>query len=173
MKLKRARAIFTALLPLFFFFLMTPRQLLANELKVGDSAPDFSSKDEFGQPVTLSQFKGKTLVLYFYPKDGTPGCTAEAQSFRDHYAEFTKRNIKVLGVSFDSEDRHKKFQTENELPFPLLAENQKEIAEKYGVGGFLFADRDTITIDPAGKISGIYRSVTASDHAQFILDHLK
>src|SRR5688572_4272814 len=89
------------------FFLFTAQQSAsAQELKIGDPAPDFTSKDEFGQSVTLKQFKGKTLVLYFYPRDKTPDCTAEAQSFRDHYAQFQKRNIAVLGVSFNSGKSH-------------------------------------------------------------------
>lgn len=142
------------------------------ELKVGDPAPEFSSQDDLGQPVSLSQFKGKTLVLYFYPKDGTPGCTAEAESFRDHYSEFEKKNAVILGVSFDGANSHKKFKENENLPFALLTTNQREIADAYGVGGFIFPDRDTIIIGPDGKIKAILRSVTAVDHAKVVLETL-
>lgn len=141
-------------------------------LVIGDPAPEFASEDEQGRPISLGQFKGKTVVLYFYPKDGTPGCTAEAKSFRDHFAEFQKRGVVILGISFDDGKSHRQFKADENLPFALLATNQHQIADDYGVGGVIFADRDTIIIGPDGTIKNIMRSVKATDHAKVILDAL-
>jgi len=162
-----------ALVGIFCSLLFTaPFNTAHAELAIGAPAPDFSSTDELGLPVTLAQFKGKTVILYFYPKDGTPGCTKEAQSFRDHYTELTKLGVVVLGISFDDADSHKAFKNKQELPFPLLTTNQKAIAEAYEVGGIWFANRDTIVIGKDGKIKNIYRSVTATDHADFLIGEL-
>ena len=154
------------------FFWIAPWSVAHADLAIGQTAPAFSSTDELGLPVTLSQFKGKTVILYFYPKDGTPGCTKEAQSFRDHYTELTKLGVVVLGISFDDADSHKAFKNKETLPFPLLTSNQKAIAEAYGVGGIWLADRDTIVIGKDGKIKNIYRSVTATHHATFLISEL-
>lgn len=159
------------LLGLLFLFSMP--SIAKAELKVGDPAPVFSSVDDLGQMIELGQFKGKTVVLYFYPKDNTPGCTAEAQSFRDHYSEFQNKNAVILGVSFDGEASHRKFKAQENLPFALLTKNQRQIAEAYGVGGIIFADRDTIIIGPDGLIKTIMRSVKAADHARVVLDALE
>ncbi len=155
-----------------FSLLFTLPSWAAQPLQINDPAPEFTSIDDLGQPVTLRQFAGKTVVLYFYPKDGTPGCTAEAQSFRDHFAEFEKKHVVILGISFDDAASHRKFKQNENLPFALLTTNQRQIAEAYGVGGMIFADRDTIIIGPDGKIKSILRSVSAQDHAKIILETL-
>src|SRR3989344_6999554 len=100
-------------------------------LKIGDKAPDFSLKDTDGNPVKLSDFKGKNLVLYFYPKDNTPGCTMEACSFRDNFSDYKKKGIIVFGVSKDDEKSHKKFIDKYKLPFTLLCDTTGEVCKKY------------------------------------------
>ena len=106
-----------------------------SELKEGQKAPDFTSKDQNGNDVSLGQFAGKKVVLYFYPKDDTPGCTAEACDFRDNYQGLTAKGIVVLGVSVDDEKSHQKFVTKHSLPFTLVADTDKKIVEAYGVWG--------------------------------------
>src|SRR3954465_14470583 len=102
-------------------------------LKEGDKAPDFTAKDQNGKTVSLADFKGKTTILYFYPKDDTPGCTAEACDFRDNYQSLLAKGYEVIGVSTDDEKSHKKFETKYSLPFTLIADDSKEINEAYGV----------------------------------------
>ena len=102
-------------------------------LQIVDIAPDFEVKNQHGEPVKLSDFRGRKVVLYFYPKDDTPGCTAQACNLRDNYSELLKQGYQVLGVSVDNEKKHQKFITKYELPFPLLADTEHEIVEKYGV----------------------------------------
>src|SRR5258707_5086585 len=102
-------------------------------LKEGDKAPDFTAKDQNGKEVSLSSYKGKNVILYFYPKDDTPGCTAEACSFRDNYQSLIAQGFAVIGVSTDSEKSHKKFETKYSLPFTLIADEDKVINEAYGV----------------------------------------
>src|SRR3954470_21034732 len=104
-------------------------------LKEGDKAPDFAAKDQNGKTVSLADFKGKTVILYFYPKDDTPGCTAEACDFRDNYQSLLSKGFEVIGVSTDGEKSHKKFETKYQLPFPLIADEDKQIVEAYGVWG--------------------------------------
>src|SRR5688572_24652913 len=103
------------------------------ELKPGDKAPDFSGKDQDGNPVKLSDYKGQKVVLYFYPKDDTPGCTAQACNLRDNYQKFKKANYIILGVSSDDEKSHRKFIEKYSLPFPLIADEDKKINELYDV----------------------------------------
>src|ERR1700709_1502291 len=102
-------------------------------LKEGDKAPDFTAKNQNGETTTLSQYQGKTTILYFYPKDDTPGCTAEACDFRDNYQSLLSKGYEVIGISTDSEKSHKKFETKYSLPFTLIADESKEINEAYGV----------------------------------------
>jgi peroxiredoxin Q/BCP len=104
-------------------------------LKVGDQAPEFTSKDENGNAVSLSDFKGKKVVIYFYPKDNTPGCTAQACNIRDNYKEVQDAGIVILGVSADDESKHQKFIEKFDLPFTLLADTEKELLNLYGVWG--------------------------------------
>src|ERR1700761_2318262 len=104
-------------------------------LKEGDKAPEFTAKDQNGNAVSLADFLGKTVILYFYPKDDTPGCTAEACSFRDNYQSLLAKGFEVIGVSIDSEKSHKKFEAKYGLPFPLIADEDQSIVEAYGVWG--------------------------------------
>jgi thioredoxin-dependent peroxiredoxin len=146
-------------------------------LKEGDKAPDFTSKDQNGNTVKLSDYKGKRLVLYFYPKDDTPGCTKEACSFRDADDVYSKKGIKVFGVSTDSEKSHQKFISKYQLPFDLLADTDKEIVEKYGVWGeksmygkkYMGTIRKTFLIGEDGKIAKIFDKVNVSEHADEVL----
>ena len=146
-------------------------------LKVGDAAPDFAVNDEKGNKVKLSDFKGKKVVLYFYPKDDTPGCTAEACNLRDNYKALQKAGYVVLGVSTDDEKSHQKFIDKFELPFPLLADTNKELHEKYGTWveesmygkKYMGTARVTFVIDEHGKIEEIIEKVKTADHTAQIL----
>lgn len=146
-------------------------------LKEGDKAPAFTAKDQDGKTVKLSDLKGSRVVLYFYPKDDTPGCTKEACSFRDADAVYRKKGIKVYGVSTDSEKSHQKFISKFQLPFDLLADTEKDIVEKYGVWGeksmygrkYMGTFRKTFLIDEKGKIVKIFDKVNVSEHADEVL----
>jgi len=146
-------------------------------LKEGDKAPDFESKDQNGNPVKLSDFEGQKVVLYFYPKDDTPGCTKEACSFRDADDVYREKGIKVFGVSTDDEKSHQKFISKFQLPFDLLADTDKDIVEKYGVWGeksmygkkYLGTNRKTFLIDEQGKIAKIFDKVNVAVHADEVL----
>ncbi len=146
-------------------------------LKTGAVAPDFSVYDQHGKPVKLSDFKGKKVVLYFYPKDDTPGCTAEACSLRDNYNALQKAGYVVLGVSSDDEKSHQKFIKKFELPFTLLADTDKQIHEKYGTWveksmygrKYMGTARVTFIIDEKGVIAEIIEKVDTKDHAAQIL----
>jgi peroxiredoxin Q/BCP len=146
-------------------------------LKVGDAAPDFAVNDEKGNIVKLSDFKGKKVVLYFYPKDNTPGCTAEACNLRDNYQALQKAGYVVLGVSTDDEKSHQKFIDKFELPFPLLADTNKDLHEKYGTWveksmygkKYMGTARVTFVIDEHGKIEEIIEKVKTADHTAQIL----
>lgn len=138
-------------------------------LQVGTDAPAFTVKDTNGDTVSLSDFAGKTVVLYFYPKDDTPGCTKQAQSFRDNYTEYQNKEMVVLGVSMDDEASHKKFTEKYGLPFQLLADTDGTITKAYDVEGGGYAKRVTYIIDGKGKISHVDASVNTANHAQDIL----
>jgi peroxiredoxin Q/BCP len=133
-------------------------------LKIGDSAPEFSTTTESGEQINLSDFKGKKVFLFFYPKDNTPGCKAEACSIRDEYDVFTKSDIPVLGVSGGTAKSHQSFIDKNELPFPLLMDEEFEIAKLYDVykkkkmygKEYLGIVRTTFLIDEEGKVEGIF-----------------
>ncbi len=147
------------------------------KLSEGDKAPDFTSKDQNGEKVKLSDHKGSRVVLYFYPKDDTPGCTKQACSLRDAYKTFTDKEIKVLGVSIDDEKSHQKFISKYDLPFDLIADTDKSIVEKYGVWGeksmygkkYMGTLRKTFLIDEKGKIVKIFDKVKVSEHADEVL----
>ncbi|HEX5034928.1 MAG TPA: peroxiredoxin [bacterium] len=145
----------------------------AAELKVGDPAPDFKTVDDQGKAVSLRDFRGKAVVLYFYPKDDTPGCTLEAQSFRDHYSEFQSLDTVVLGISGDSQKSHHAFKEKHQLPFPLLVDEDHKIAKSYGVAIRLFPSRDVIMIDSQGKIMKILRSVDPNTVVGILLKDAK
>ncbi len=146
-------------------------------LEVGKKAPDFTAKVQNGNKVKLSELKGSRVVLYFYPKDDTPGCTKQACSLRDGFAEFKKKKIKVLGVSIDDEKSHQKFIAKYDLPFDLIADTDKKIVEKYGVWGeksmygkkYMGTLRTTFLIDEDGKIVKIFDKVKVGEHADEVL----
>lgn len=143
-------------------------------LAEGTSAPDFTAQAHDGTTVQLSELRGKPVVLYFYPKDETPGCTIEAQSFRDEMPDFEQHGATVLGVSLDSIESHKQFAENHKLQFPLLADTEGEIAAKYGVsteGGY--ARRVTFVIDPKGAIAKVYPQVDVKKHADEVLEVVK
>jgi len=147
-------------------------------LKIGDNAPDFISNDQDGKSIQLSDFIGSKLVLFFYPKASTPGCTLEAQNLRDHYQEFLDKSYKVIGVSADSIAKQKSFSTKNHLPFPLISDEKKEIIVAYGVWGakkfmgktFDGIHRTTFIIDAGGTIENIIDKVETKNHAYQILN---
>ena len=151
-------------------------EVLLTEPKVGDKAPDFSLLDERGLPVSLKDYLGsKVVVLYFYPKDFTSGCTAEACSFRDNYKPYQDKGAIVIGVSVDSVESHSKFSEKYNLPFPILSDSSKEVARAYGVlgiGGFL-AKRVTFIINKEGKITHIFPKVNVKQHNEEILKTLE
>ena len=147
------------------------------KLKEGDKAPSFKGVTETGKAVSLTDYKGKKLVLYFYPKDSTPGCTAEACDLRDHYKMFQKQGFEILGVSPDSEASHQKFITKFELPFSLLADTDHSIAESFGAWGeksmygkkYMGILRTTFVIDEKGKIEKVIEKVDTKNHTQQII----
>src|SRR3954453_8768255 len=157
---------------------------MAVELKVGDPAPDFSAqavggKYGSGKEVFLADFRGKTVVLYFYPKDDTPGCTAQACGLRDSWAS-VRGNAKIFGVSFDSTKNHRKFIDKYQLPFPLLSDPEKEIVNAYGVWveksmygrKYMGAERSTFVINADGRIAAIYRKVKPEEHVDRLQEAL-
>lgn len=144
------------------------------ELSAGSQAPDFESVDQNGNKVRLSDFRGKTVVLYFYPKDNTPGCTAEACAFRDDMEPIAEAGIKVLGVSADGVDSHKRFEKKYNLNFTLVADAGRNIIDEYGVrGAFGTARRATFLIDHEGKIRYIWPKVSPRGHSAEVLGKVK
>ncbi|MCC6543033.1 MAG: thioredoxin-dependent thiol peroxidase [Nitrospirae bacterium] len=146
-------------------------------LNVGDKAPDFKIPDHDGKEVALSGFRGKKVVLYFYPKDSTPGCTKEACSFRDSNTEIKKRGAVVIGVSADSVGSHIKFRDKYDLNFPLLSDANKDVVQAYGVWKekslygrkFMGIERTTFIIDEEGRISRIFPKVKVDKHLEEVL----
>ena len=140
------------------------------ELNVGDAAPDFTLIDQNKKEHKLSDYFGKKIVVYFYPKDDTPGCTKEACSIRDNFTIFEENNIIVFGISYDSPLSHKKFAEKYNLPFILLSDTSKSVAKLYNSNGWLIAKRNTFLIDGDGNIFKIYKNVDVSTHAEDILN---
>ena len=146
-------------------------------LQIGDEAPEFTSTDQDGKEVKLSDFRGKKVVLYFYPKDNTPGCTAEACNLRDNYNRFISQGYEILGVSTDSESSHRKFIDKFELPFRLMADTDRSIHEQYGTWieksmygrKYMGTARVTYVIDENGNIESIIEKVKTNDHTIQIL----
>lgn len=154
-----------------------PQAAAAPRLSVGDWAPDFDLPDEVGRRHSLLQYRGRKVVLYFYPKDDTPGCTSEACGFRDSLGMFTDRNVVVLGVSPDSSASHERFKQKYGLTFPLLADEDHQVAQKYGVwvdkgGGRMGIARTTFIIDADGRVAHVFPNVRPEGHAQEVLGRL-
>jgi len=148
-----------------------------NMLKVGDKVPDFSAKDQDGNTINLSDYKGKKLVVFFYPKANTPGCTAEACNLRDNYTELQDQGFELLGVSADSEKKQSNFKNKYEFPFPLLADEDHTVINTFGVWGpkkFMGREYDgihrtTFVIDGDGVVENVIEKVKTKDHAAQIL----
>jgi thioredoxin-dependent peroxiredoxin len=155
--------------------------MMAKELAVGDKAPEFSLPDQSGKTISLMDFKGKQIVLYFYPKDDTPGCTKEACSFRDSEVTLKKAGAVVLGVSMDGKASHQKFINKFQLPFTLLSDEEAAVSKAYGVyklknmygRTYWGLERSTFVIDTAGKLKAIFRKVKVDGHTDEVLDALK
>ncbi len=149
-------------------------------LNIGDPAPDFSLPADGGGRVALQEFRGRKLVLYFYPKDDTPGCTTEAQAFRDAFDEFDRSDAVILGVSPDKPARHDRFKAKHGLPFRLGSDEDHSAAEAYGVWVekrmygrvHMGIERSTFLIDEEGRIAGIWRKVRVKGHVRAVLDAL-
>jgi len=154
---------------------------ISGALNVGDKAPDFTLPVDGGKTVALSDLKGKNVVLYFYPKDDTPGCTIEAKDFRDHMKEFDKANTVVLGASKDSVKSHEKFKEKFCLPFPLLSDESGEMCAAYGVWAeksmygkkYMGIERATFLIDKTGVIRTIWPKVKVDGHVKEVLEAAK
>lgn len=150
---------------------------MATPPQVGDIAPDFTLPNEAGEPVSLSQFRGKRVILYFYPKDDTPGCTSQACGFRDAYPVIEEKNAVVIGISPDSTKSHAKFKTKHNLPFILLADEQHSVAEAYGVWGeksmmgkkYMGIIRSHFVIDEEGRIAQAEVKVSPADSVKLAL----
>lgn len=157
---------------------MATKSKIVKELEVGDRAPAFTLPSDSGKTVSLKDFKGKVVVLYFYPKDLTPGCTQESCDFRDAWQTLKKKGVVVLGLSKDSVKSHQKFRDTHDLPFPLLADEDTEICQAYGVWKekslygrkYMGIERVTFIIDAAGKIAMIYPKVKVKGHVQEVQD---
>lgn len=151
------------------------------ELKIGDMAPQFEGKDQNGNTLQLSSFFGKKTILFFYPKDSTPGCTAEACNLRDNYLVLQSKGFQIIGISVDSQKSHQKFIDKYKLPFPLISDTEKEIVAKFGVWGekkfmgrtYLGTKRVTFVLDENGKIERIFDKVETKNHAEQILTSYK
>ena len=159
---------------------LTPLSLAASDAAappaVGTPAPDFRLQDQDGKWHTLDEYAGRWVVLYFYPKDGTPGCTKQVCKYRDEIARVRAAGAEVLGVSVDDVASHEKFAKEHDVPFPLLADSDKSTAKAYGVltskFGFTFARRDTFVIDPHGKVAKFYQDVDPEKNVEQVLQDL-
>lgn len=150
------------------------------ELKTGDKAPEFTLPDQEGKEHSLSDYKAKWVLVYFYPKDNTPGCTIEACSMRDSIEDIRRGKAEVLGISVDSVKSHANFAGKYKLPFPILSDSEKEVVKKYGVWGkkkfmgreYTGISRTSFLIDPKGKIAKIYEKVKPLGHAKEVLEDL-
>ena len=149
-------------------------------LEVGDQVEDFTLMNEKGEGISLSSFKGKKVVVYFYPRDNTPGCTAEACSFRDEFPAFEKLDAVVIGISKDSQKSHMNFKTKHELPFILLSDPDKKVIQQFGAWGekknygkiSMGIIRSTFILDEDHRVKYVFRKVKTKDHAQAVLEVL-
>ena len=159
------------------FIILQGKKIIMTQLTEGEKAPDFKAKDQDGKQVSLKDFRGKKVVLYFYPEDDTPTCTIEACNLRDNYAMLRKKGLVILGVSPDDEKKHKKFEKKYNLPFTLLADPEKKIIDKYGVWGeknlygrkYMGLHRTTFLIDEKGIIQKIFKKPKSKIHSEEIL----
>lgn len=150
-------------------------------LEPGDVAPDFELKNDEGEIVKLSELRGSPVVLYFYPRDDTPGCTKEACAFRDNFPQFGKLDARVFGISPDGEASHRAFKEKYQLPFPLLSDPDHQVAERYGAWGtkVLYGKehvgilRSTFIVDAEGRIARVFRNVRVEGHAEKVLEALQ
>lgn len=151
-----------------------------SDLKEGDLAPAIKGKDENGELVTLKEYRGKKVVLYFYPKDNTPGCTAEACDLRDNYSQFLEQGFEIIGVSADSEKSHQNFKTRYKLPFRLISDPDKKILQDYGAWGekkmygksYMGILRKTFVINEEGYVEKIIEKVNTKEHSKQIFEEL-
>lgn len=149
-------------------------------LQAGDPAPDFTMEADKGGSVSLKDLRGKTVVLYFYPKDDTPGCTRESCAFRDHYPTFQNQDVQVFGVSCDDIPSHEKFAAKYDLPFPLLSDPDTSVSTAYGVykektnygRKYMGIERSTFVIDGDGRVSMVFRNVKVDGHVEKVLDEV-
>lgn len=166
-----------SILSAFSLLLIGSAALLAEPVTSGDVAPDFELTDQDGQLHSIEDYRGKWVALYFYPKDGTPGCTTEACEFRDNIFAFKNLDCQILGVSLDDASSHKEFSEKHGLPFPLLADTEGTTANAYGVKtrmlGIAYAKRQTFLIDPDGKIARHYADVDPDSHSEELLADLE
>ena len=150
-------------------------------LNIGDKAPDFTLQSDQNKTISLNDYRGKKVVLYFYPRDNTPGCTREACDFRDTLTNFSAKNTEIIGISKDHPERHQKFKQKYALPFTLLSDENGDVCEAYGVinkkslfgKSFLGIQRSTFLIDEKGIINAIWRKVKITGHSKQVLDELK
>ncbi|HEU4485914.1 MAG TPA: peroxiredoxin [Povalibacter sp.] len=157
-----------------FGLLLTTGLAAQADVQLGSTAPEFRLQDQDGKWHRLEDYRGKWVVLYFYAKDQTPGCTTEAREFRDNIEAFRKLGTVVLGVSIDDVESHQKFAAKNSLPFPILADPEKTTVKKYDVLSFVgFARRETFLIDPQGRVVNRYMDVEPKTHPQEVLEDLK
>lgn len=149
-------------------------------IKIGDNAPNFSLKDQNGNAVSLDSFLGKKVILFFYPKDDTPGCTVEACNFRDDFEIYEEKNAVLLGISKDGEESHRKFISKFNLPFSLLCDEDHAVAEEYGAWGeksmygrkYMGIIRSTVVVDTEGKVEQLFEKVKPKDHSKELLELL-
>lgn len=154
---------------------------MAKDIAIGDKAPDWSLPDQTGKPVTLKSLKGKQIVLYFYPKDDTPGCTKESCDFRDVESQIIRAGGVILGVSLDGKESHQKFVKKFGLPFPLLSDEDAAVSKAYGVykeknmygKKYWGIERSTFVIDPDGKLKAVFRKVKVDGHVDEVLTALR
>jgi len=164
---------------LFLMFLLAPgfSAVASEQLALGEPAPEFELSDQNGQLHSLEDYRDQWVVLYFYPKDETPGCTTEACEFRDNIFAFKKINAQILGVSLDDVESHLKFAENHDLPFPLLADSEGAAADAYGVKtkrfGMTLAKRQTFLISPDGTLAKHYEKVDVDEHSTQVLADLK
>lgn len=171
------KILFIVIIVVTLGILVLRSQVEASELEAGQPAPAFALADPTGKMHRLADYRGQWVVLYFYPKDDTPGCTKEACEFRDSYLELTRMGARVLGVSLDDVESHTKFAKKYNLPFPLLSDTDGMVAKQYGslwgFGPVKFAKRHTFIIDPDGRIARVYRDVDPKTHSDEVLRYLR